>query len=66
MYAALGIIENSNHSGELMGVHQKLDRTARWLIAKNMPIASIDFPILARMTQTILSSQTMMTGSLLH
>lgn len=44
MYAALGIIENSNHSGELMGVHQKLDRTARWLIAKNMPIASIDFP----------------------
>lgn len=44
MYAALGIIENSKHSGELMGVHQKLDRTARWLIAKNLPIASIEFP----------------------
>ena len=44
MYAALGIIENSKHSGELIGVHQKLDRTARWLVAKHLPIASMDFP----------------------
>ena len=44
MYASLGIIKNSKHSGELIGVHQKLDRTARWMLARHMPVASIEFP----------------------
>lgn len=45
MYAAVGLIESSKKSkGGVMGVHQKLDRIARWLVARNMPVASIDFP----------------------
>ncbi len=34
MYAALGIIKNSNHSGELIGAHQKIDKSARLLLGR--------------------------------
>ena len=44
MYASLSIFENQKNPGGVMGVHQKLDRIARWLVARNMPVASIDFP----------------------
>ena len=36
MYATLDLIENSKHSGKLIGVHQKLDKAARQLLAKNL------------------------------
>ena len=36
MYATLDLIENANHSGKLIGVHQKLDKAARQLLAKNL------------------------------
>ncbi len=44
MYSTLGVNTNSKHSGELMGTHQKLDRSARWLLNKNLPIAQRNFP----------------------
>ena len=44
MYASLCLVENSKHSGELIGVHQKLDRTARWLLAKNLSATHGLFP----------------------
>ena len=44
MYASLCLVENSKHSGELIGVHQKLDRTARWLLAKNLSATHGFFP----------------------
>ena len=34
MYAALGLIKNSKHSGELIGAHQKIDKAARLLLSK--------------------------------
>ena len=44
MYATLDIVKNSKHSGKLIGVHQKLDKSARYLLtqicgrdAKNFP-----------------------------
>ena len=36
MYATLDIIENYKHSGKLIGVHQKIDKSARLLLAKNL------------------------------
>ena len=36
MYATLDLIENSKHSGKIIGVHQKLDKAARQLLAKNL------------------------------
>ena len=46
MYAYLGIRDNSKHSGELLGVHQKLDKAARRLLGKNMP-AAVKFPYIS-------------------
>ncbi len=34
MYAALGVIENSNHSGDLIGAHQKIDKSAYLMLQK--------------------------------
>ena len=34
MYATLDIIKGSKHSGRLIGVHQKLDKAARQLLAQ--------------------------------
>lgn len=44
MYSTLGVNPNSKHSGELIGTHQKLDKTARWLLNKHLPIAQKKFP----------------------
>lgn len=44
MYSTLGVNTNSKHSGELMGTHQKLDRSARWLLNKQLPLAQRKFP----------------------
>ncbi len=44
MYSTLGVNPNSKHSGELMGTHQKLDKSARWLLNKNLPAAQRNFP----------------------
>ena len=44
MYSSLGLIENSKHSGELMGTHQRLDKAAYRLLTKNLPKASQLFP----------------------
>ena len=44
MYASLGIRQNSEHSGELIGTHQKLDRAARWLLMHQIPNALKHFP----------------------
>jgi hypothetical protein len=43
MYASLGIIQTSKHSGEIMGTHQKIDKIARRLISRNMDNARL-FP----------------------
>ena len=37
MYSSLGIVKNSRHSGALIGTHQKLDRSARYLLGKVAP-----------------------------
>ena len=44
MYATLDLIENSKHSGKLIGVHQKIDKAARLLLAKNIDRKLRDFP----------------------
>ena len=44
MYSTLGVNPNSKHSGKLMGTHQKLDKSARWLLNKNLPYAQRNFP----------------------
>lgn len=44
MYSTLGVNPNSKHSGELIGTHQKLDKSARWLLNKHLPIAQKKFP----------------------
>lgn len=44
MYATLDLIENSKHSGKLIGVHQKIDKAARLLLAKNIGRKLRDFP----------------------
>ena len=44
MYATLGVNPNSKHSGELIGTHQKLDKSARRLLAKYLPATSRKFP----------------------
>ena len=44
MYATLDIIENSKNSGSLIGVHQKIDKAARLLLAKNLGRKLGDFP----------------------
>lgn len=44
MYATLDIIENSKHSGRLIGVHQKLDKAARYLLTKEMGRDARRFP----------------------
>ena len=44
MYSTLGVNPNSKHSGELIGTHQKLDKSARWLLNKHLPISQKKFP----------------------
>lgn len=44
MYATLGVNPNSKHSGDLIGTHQKLDKSARRLLSKYVPAASRKFP----------------------
>ena len=44
MYATLGVNPNSKHSGELIGTHQKLDKSARRLLTKYLPATSRKFP----------------------
>ena len=44
MYSTLGVNPNSKHSGELIGTHQKLDKAARRLLNKYLPVASRKFP----------------------
>jgi hypothetical protein len=44
MYATLGVNINSKHSGDLIGTHQKLDKSARRLLAKYVPATSRKFP----------------------
>ena len=34
MYSSLGLIQNSEHSGELIGTHQKIDKSARMMLTK--------------------------------
>ena len=34
MYSSLGLIQNSDHSGELIGTHQKIDKSARLMLSK--------------------------------
>ena len=43
MYASLGIRKNSKHSGELIGTHQKIDKTARRMLSKYLDTARL-FP----------------------
>lgn len=44
MYSSLGIIENSKHSGKLVGTHQKLDKAARRLLGRNTLAKKYHFP----------------------
>ena len=44
MYSTLGVAVNSKRKGKLTGTHQKIDRCARWLLNKNVPIAQRKFP----------------------
>ena len=45
MYASLGIIQNSKNSGGgLIGVHQKLDQAARWLLLRQNSSLLKHFP----------------------
>lgn len=44
MYATLDIFENSKHSGKLIGVHQKLDKAARKLLAHKIKGIDGSFP----------------------
>lgn len=44
MYATLGVNINSKHSGDLIGTHQKLDKSARRLLTKYVPATSRKFP----------------------
>lgn len=44
MYATLAILEDSKHSGDLIGTHQKLDKAARLLLSKQLPLKSRQFP----------------------
>lgn len=44
MYATLAIFEDSKHSGDLIGTHQKLDKAARLLLGKQLPLKSRRFP----------------------
>ena len=44
MYATLGVNINSKHSGDLIGTHQKLDKSARRMLTKYVPAASRKFP----------------------
>lgn len=50
MYATLGVNVNSKHSGELMGTHQKLDKAARRLLNKHLPVAARKFPSIDEIT----------------
>ncbi len=43
MYATLCIIKDSKRSGRIIGTHQKLDKAARRLLGRNLPVARI-FP----------------------
>lgn len=43
MYASLGIRKNPKHSGELIGTHRKIDKTARRMLSKYLDNARI-FP----------------------
>ena len=38
MYATLCVKPNSKRSGKIMGTHQKLDKAARQLLGRNMPV----------------------------
>ena len=44
MYATLDIIKGSKHSGKLIGVHQKLDKAARQLLAEEFGRDARIFP----------------------
>jgi len=44
MYATLDIIKGSKHSGKLIGVHQKLDKAARQLLAQEYGRDARNFP----------------------
>ncbi len=44
MYATLDIIKGSKHSGKLIGVHQKLDKAARQLLAQEFGRDARNFP----------------------
>jgi len=44
MYATLDLIENSKHSGKLIGVHQKLDKSARKLLSRKIKGVDDYFP----------------------
>jgi hypothetical protein len=43
MYASLGIRKNPKHSGELIGTHRKIDKTARRMLSKYLDSARL-FP----------------------
>ena len=44
MYSTLALVPNSKRKGKITGTHQKIDRSARWLLNKKMPIAQRKFP----------------------